>query len=635
MVYSDNGKTDDLDTALYKFLSQKARDIILVIKMDGKIISANEAAVKAYGYTKDELLSLTIFDLRKDKANTRMQMDKADKEGIFFEAEHLRKDGTSFPVEVSSQGALLGGRTVLLSIIRDISERKAAERAIKAIEEKFRSIFDNTEDALLVANICEDMIHNSFAEANAAACKMLEYSCEELKTIKISDLIASEYMSKARLISKKLLEGLPEKFELILITKSSKRIFVEVSSHVQNWNNKKMAVAIVRDISERKKFEEELKLTKEAAEAANKAKSMFLANMSHEIRTPLNGILGMIELTLRSQLTREQKENLEIAKNCTQALMKMINEILDFSKMEAGKLNIEKSSFNIRNTIKDVVKSHSNEAEEKGLDLQCMISQDIPEKLTGDPARLQQVLNNLISNAIKFSDMGSIKVEVKPVRICNENVKLCFEVSDNGIGLSKDEMEKLFISFNQIDSSLTKKYKGTGLGLAICKQLVEIMGGRIWVDSIKGAGSVFSFELSFDIAVEMDEPSAITDGIAHNSISFTDSDKGIIIGDKEELSDDIIKGLLSDNEDETAVAGNTASMISLKSCIRQLDISKHTDDASMIEGLASKIKELSAAIGANFIEEAATRLKLACRRKNREEIPALADLIMEAYSELF
>jgi signal transduction histidine kinase len=201
--------------------------------------------------------------------------------------------------------------------------------------------------------------------------------------------------------------------------------------------------------------------------------------MSHEIRTPLNGVVWMIDLTLSTGLTHRQSENLRIAKNCANSLLMIINDILDFSKMEAGKLKLESAHFNIKQLVEGIIKFHSPSAFEKRIELNYMFSSNIPEVLVGDPNRLQQVLNNLVNNAIKFTEEGNVTVAVKLNEIVDENIVLQFSVSDTGIGIAHDQIDKLFKSFSQIDGSYTRKFGGTGLGLAISKQLIELMEGAI------------------------------------------------------------------------------------------------------------------------------------------------------------
>ena len=238
-----------------------------------------------------------------------------------------------------------------------------------------------------------------------------------------------------------------------------------------------------------------LLIEKEKAEAANLAKSQFLANMSHEIRTPMNGILGFLQLLEGSDLNEDQKDFIQIIKNSSDSLLKVINDILDISKIEAGMMQLEQISFNIRSLIEDTVFLFDSRAREKGLELNMMISSSIPEHVKGDPTKIRQIMNNLINNAVKFTCKGEICVEVTAVKENKEEVELLFKIIDTGIGMSENEIKKLFIPFSQIDSSTTREYGGTGLGLSICRKMVNLMNGTISVNSEKGKGTIFSFSL--------------------------------------------------------------------------------------------------------------------------------------------
>jgi signal transduction histidine kinase/ActR/RegA family two-component response regulator len=252
----------------------------------------------------------------------------------------------------------------------------------------------------------------------------------------------------------------------------------------------------------------ELELAKTAAESANRAKSQFLANMSHEIRTPMHGVLGMAQLALDAETAQESREYLKTLQSCAEGLLGVLNDILDFSKIEAGKLSLENIPFSLRRTVNDVSNLALPQARAKGLALECLVAADLPDVLVGDPTRLRQVLTNLMGNAVKFTQSGSVKLLVSPApsdhAVTPERASVVFEVSDTGIGISEEHKKHIFEAFAQADGGVTRRFGGTGLGLAICSQLAQLMGGHLSLESTVNVGSTFEFACTFAVGKEQD-----------------------------------------------------------------------------------------------------------------------------------
>ena len=382
---------------------------------------------------------------------------------------------------------------------RDAAIQKANDDLERRVQERtsyLNALVENSPLAILVLDSAE-----RGQLCNPAFERLFQYSREEVIGAQVDKLLANDdLLAEARAASSKALGGTP----VGLVTRRMKkdRALVDVEVHGVPLAVKGDVVGslcIYQDISVRKRAEEAMQRAKDEAEAASRAKSEFLANMGHEIRTPMNGIMGMTELVLDTELDAEQREYLNLAKLSADSLLSVINDILDFSKIEAGKLEIDAINFSLSDAVGDTMKMLALRAHQKGLELAYDIHPDVPDTIVGDPGRLRQIIVNLVGNAVKFTQYGEVILAVKTEWKTDNDLQLHFTVSDTGIGIAPEKQSKIFEAFTQADGSMTRTYGGTGLGLTISSRLVNMMHGRIWVESEVGKGSHFHFTGHFGI----------------------------------------------------------------------------------------------------------------------------------------
>jgi PAS domain S-box-containing protein len=373
-------------------------------------------------------------------------------------------------------------------------DRKRAEEAVR----RLAAIVESSEDAIIGFTL-----EGTITSWNSGAERIFGYSAAEIIGKPHSTLVPADRRHHTEEIWSRIQRGEHLKpVETVRIRKDGRIIDVWVSvSPVRDDTGQLIGVsAIDREISDRKQMEKELRQAKKAAEAANQAKSEFLANVSHEMRTPLSAIVGMTDLTLKTPLTDKQREYLQVVGESSASLLAVIEDILDFSKIEAGKLDFHPAPFPLRKRVESALKVLRTRAQTKGLDLVCDVHPDVPDGLVGDENRLRQVLVNLVANAVKFTARGGVVVRIEKARASDGEVCLHFCVVDTGIGIPADKLTTIFLPFEQADNSTTRRYGGTGLGLTICNRLVEMMGGRMWVESDVGQGSTFHFTARFQPA---------------------------------------------------------------------------------------------------------------------------------------
>ncbi|MBF0624137.1 MAG: PAS domain S-box protein [Magnetococcales bacterium] len=525
MVTEDSRKSwgEICDKKYMETVLASMADGLIVIDSRGTIRTVNQAATRLLGYPiENALIGQPIGNVFVEEEEEEEEEEVAAVlRGINLksmastgrasnlETIVLAKDGTRIPVLVS--GAVLGwgsgNGTGAVITFKDITERKQAELALKEREAHLRSILDHALDAIVTLD--KD---GRITEFNPAATALFGYSQEEAIGQMAADLIIPPELRKfhsaalANQVNHARRTGrsprINRRVEFQGLRADAERIDLEVGLTAISRNGELCFTAFMHDITDRKQLLKSLKDTLEVAESANRAKSEFLANMSHEIRSPMNAIIGMTDLVLNTQLSPEdQRENLQIVLRSAESLLALINGILDLSKLEAGQIVLERIPFDLRNQVENACETLAIRAHQKDLELYCDLAPDVPETLVGDPLRLQQILINLINNAIKFTDTGEVIVRVEGEAAATADpgsLVLHFSVADTGIGIPQEKSDLIFERFTQADGSTTRKYGGTGLGLAICRRLVGLMDGELQVDSTLGKGSVFHFTVRMD-----------------------------------------------------------------------------------------------------------------------------------------
>jgi PAS domain S-box-containing protein len=434
-----------------------------------------------------------------------------------YELTYIRKDGSRFPAVVSVT-ALRDAQDVIIGYLligTDNTARKLVEEEQKKSDQRLRdqqfytrSLIESNIDALMTTDpsgIITDV--NKQMEAFTGCTR------DELIGAPFKGYFTDPERAEAA-IKRVLSEKSVTDYELTARARDGKQTVVSYNATTFYDRNRTLqgVFAAARDVTERKRVEAELQQAKAAAESASRTKSDFLASMSHEIRTPMNAIMGIADLLAKTSLTPEQDKYVQIFRRAGDNLLNLINDILDLSKVEASQLELERTGFSLNDLLEKVTEMVAARSHEKGLTMACEIAPSVPNDLVGDPTRLRQVLLNLVGNAIKFTQSGEVTLRV--VSDANPSVPtaLRFTVSDTGIGIPREKLGQVFERFTQADSSTTRRFGGSGLGLTISKSLVELMGGRIWVESEVGKGSVFAFAVPFEISATVNRPAAVPVG---------------------------------------------------------------------------------------------------------------------------
>lgn len=521
------------DAKILTELFVDVRDGVLITDEVGRIKYLNGAAVQILGLADnvrgkcfDDVCAIydLVSNVRLDSP-IKQALDEKISVGLRKNSGIKWPDGsvtyisaTSTPI-IGKDGKLRG----VSSLFRDITRLRRLELKLEDSQQYLRTIFSAVVIGLLIVDS-----RGRIVDLNKAVEQMLETTADAAMGRRFGDVFNCKNSVEAgcgngRNCRLCLMNGhlkravdsdgqFDDRFDIAMSRANDSRlIWLRVCVATVVANGEKHVIVSLIDISDRKKYEYELEQAKAAAEAANKAKGQFLANMSHEIRTPITGMVGMIDLTLRTNLTDYQRDNLNSAKECSKYLLNIINDILDFSRLESGSLKLDITRFDFMKNLNQVLSAQNKAATEKGLYIETQLADDLPRYISGDALRIRQILHNLISNAIKFTNSGGVTVKVvKGERLGNPVLE--FSIKDTGIGMVKADLSKLFKPFSQVDGSSTRRFGGTGLGLRITKELVNLMSGDVGVSSKAGEGSVFSFW------IPCHEVDAVDEGIRSRSV---------------------------------------------------------------------------------------------------------------------
>ncbi len=528
----------------YQFHLQAILDniplMIQVKDLSGKYLLVNKKLKDTFSYTDEMLLGNTDHHVEPENAEEYEKTDQhvvdtgkpVDIDETVMIKNRLRHfHYVKFPLlDEAGNVFAVGGFGI------DVTERNAAAEELKQSEQKMRTLLSSTNEGFFMVDQNYKLI--LINEAGKMIAKFSTGREPELGD-NIKDIIRPERKEALLSIFRRVFEGEPLEYEQIFDTEGDRRTFLLGFLPVKEGDIVIAACVVSKDITDLVKYRHQLIDARRKAERAEKSQEQFLANMSHEIRTPLNGIIGMANLLQKTTLNEEQRDFVNIIKYSSDNLLVLINDILDFSKIKAGKLNIELIEFNIWDVVQKAVSALQQKAKEKDLGLLIYFHDDVPRLIRGDPYRLNQILSNLLSNAIKFTSKGYVRIEISCKQVVDGWCTMKFRIKDTGIGIATDKLALIFESFSQASEDVTRKFGGTGLGLTITKQLVELQGGNIRVESEEGTGTTVTFEVPYEIVEQpLSLPKAEEGQSTIEHVTFTD--KTVLVVEDNEINRKVI-----------------------------------------------------------------------------------------------
>ncbi len=554
IIESEKRMAIDSNQLLNAFL-ENSPSIITIKDIHGSYLYANSSALAAFGKSAEDVLGRNAFSIFSKEIAEKILDDDLDiiRQRHTVINEYTLVEGVREKHFVRHMFPLINNKNLVYgvgSISNDVTESKRLEKEIKLSNDRFTSLFYNSPISIIIT----DAYTSEFIMVNNTFLQTFGYTQEEIIGKKVDDIKLIVDENELLLLSKDLQKNGKVKDREFKVLKKNGEEFISLSSvEIVQVDSKRQVVSAFQDITALKKIESELILAKKVAEEATAAKSLFLANMSHEIRTPLNAMLGFTELMVKTTLDTQQKDYLNAIDSSGKNLLGTINDILDFSKIEAGRLNIERIPFSPQQALHSVYTMFFSKAQSKDLKLFTSIDPRVPSLVIGDPTRFNQIVINLIGNAIKFTSKGSITVDCSVLEINTVKTKLKIAVKDTGVGIAEANLKKIFDRFEQAEDNTTRNFGGTGLGLSIVKKLVELQNGEIYASSKLNEGSEFVFIIEFEISNSMEY--AHTESIAP-AMNLLYKGKKVLIVEDNPLNQKLACAVLTGKGFEADVAEN-------------------------------------------------------------------------------